>query len=703
MSFNEVFSWANGRRLRDQALSWTRNQQSQASFLEEQDQNQDGKLTLIELKQRFDGNQDGYIDAQELEKLALKARSADFDDTTIQSLGVALASAQAEFPLFSRSSDANWQPEAALTQQQKYPGSILPFAEQALASRDLNQVSRARRGLFQVQKQVGNSCGTTSLSMILKYFQGHTLENSVPTIDKHIRANGMMLFTLPTGQIESVKIDGYTAPRDIVAYANQVGMRAGMKNNASLADLRKFLDQGVPCLCLTDWNFTENGAQPRGANPDAQSLHWVCVIGYETHPGGKHTYLVANPHGLIQRVSEADFDKVWSGSGPGLEQRITGQRRIQTGMQRLFIAMVPRDEQAPVVAPDGRVYKAGAIQIPQGNDGFRGKLAQMGSSVLQKAGKFQEEMAKTGEQAWREMQAGWEKNGLKGVLKNLWKGDESQIQTIRQQARTADVNQRAQIINELLDAGINRQWIQQLIYDILKDTSWQQFPALIQQIDMQRLASHLENDAQAGEVLAWIAHSEVKQKGKTGPKFDTFAICLAQNHRATALEAFLKSHYTRQGQLFHKVPAATVRLMIQKLMDGTTDSAEETAIYHLLKETSWQQFAEVLALLNMGSVAAELENTQELGNLTTWVIQLGLRTGNWSSLSEILTRLESTLEYTRADDVLATALQAQALQGQWATIPRHLRQRMIDLLDDISRWRSDAALQALAMLKKAQG
>lgn len=709
MDFNFFSNTLNGsRRMRDKALAWTRNQESQNSFLEECDTNHDGQLSVGELKQRFDGNQDGYLDTQELKQLALKARSADFDTTTIQSLGASLATVQTEVLLFSREADGHWRPDTALKQRQQYPASILPFSEEVLASRDMQQLAQARRGLFRVQEQVGNSCGTTALSMVMKYFQGHTLENSVPTIDRYIRARGTLDFALPTGQIKSVAIDGYTAPRDIVNYANQRGLRAGLKNQASLAELRAFLDQGVPCLCLTDWNFGENGSEPRQAAPDAQSLHWVSVIGYETRqrPGGSQServYLVANPHGWVrwvQRVAEADFDKVWSGSGPGLEQLITGQQRINTGMRRLLIAMVPRDEQAEIIAPDGSVRKAGTIQIPQGHDGLRGQLAQVGSRLLQQAGNLQEDLVKKGGQALSELQTGWKQDGIWGALKNLWAGDTSQVAAIRQRARSASVEQRAQIVSQLLNAGINRRPVQQLIYDILKDTSWEQFPALISQLDMNRLATRLEDDTQAGEVLAWIARSEVKQ-GKTGPKFDAFALCLAQQHREAALETFLNSHYTRTGQLLHKVPAAAVRLMIEKLMDGVTDSAEETAIYHLLQGTSWEQFDQVLSRLNMGAVAAEMEDSQELGHLTAWVVELGLRTGHWSSLSEILTRLETALEYTRADDVLATALQAQALQGQLGRIPAHLRQRMIDLLNDVTRLRSAAALQALAALKKA--
>lgn len=183
---------------------------------------------------------------------------------------------------------------------------------------------------------------------------------------------------------------------------------------------------------------------------------------------------------------------------------------------------------------------------------------------------------------------------------------------IRERAKSANSEQKAQIVNELLNASINRSHIQQLVYDILKDAAWTEFPALIQHLDMRKLATRLEDDQQAGQVLAWVAKVEAEE-GKTGPKFDAFAVCLAQNHREGAIEAFLNSHYTREGQLLHKVPAAAVWLMVEKLLEGVTDGAEETAIYHLLQGTSWQQFDQVLSRLNMATVASELENSQELG------------------------------------------------------------------------------------------
>lgn len=536
---NGYLSQAKG--MLHKAKSLLQNTEGQGSFLEE-----------------TDADHDGYRDAKEMAHLAVKA------------MGAAVASAQSEVPLFGKNAEGQWEVAEPLKEFKQNRVTSLPFSDQALASRDLKSVAQARKGLFRVQEQVGNSCGTTSLSMLLKYFQGHTLENSVTTIDKYIRAQGKLAFMLPNGQVKTVGFDGYTAPRDIVKYANQQGMRAGLQNNSSISALKKLLDKGVPCLCLTDWNFGENGSRPSKAVPNAQSLHWVNLIGYETQKNpqtqkSEGVFWVANPHGIVQRVAESEFDKVWAGSGPGLEQHVTSNQRINTGMQRLFVAMVPRDEEADVVAPDGAVRKAGDIAIPTGSDGIRGKLAQIGSEAMQKAGEFQDNLANRGAQIKNEVQAGWEKDGVWGALKNFWGGDNSQAAAIRARAKTANPEQKSQIVNELLNASINRSHIQQLVYEILKDVPWADFPEMIQQIDMRKLATRLEDDQQAGQVLAWVAKVEVKD-GKTGPKFDAFAVCLAQNHRDGAIEAFLNSHYTREGQLLHKVPAAAVRLMVEKLL-----------------------------------------------------------------------------------------------------------------------------------------
>lgn len=736
-------------RLWDETSNLMANDEAVQSFIEDLDSNQDGKVTAAELKAKMDENKDGYLDSAELEKLAIKAGAADLDQTTIKALAQS-ANAGGQVVLFAEEQEAAepqakpttasttqpsqgtsalateldaeaepgvaevaepptepapkpvWKASQQLRQVKDSYRTLLPLSESVLPSREPDRLTGIRPGLFRIQEQEGNSCGTTSLSMLMKYFQGHTLENTVTTIDKYIRANGTFSFALPTGKINDVAIDGYTAPRDIVNYARERGLRAGMENNSSISQLKAYLDKGVPVMVLTDWNFDgSNGKYPTKARPDGESLHYVNVVGYEylKAEGSNKAELhlvIANPHGKLQYVPEKEFDKLWS----NLELKV-GDKTVQTGFNQLMIAMLPRDEDAVIVAPDGSSRKAGDISIPTGSDGIKGWLAQKGSAVLQKAAGIQDDLAKRGVQLGDEISSGYQQDGVLGALRNLWQGDDREIGKLHKMAKEGSVSTRVAILNQLLDKGINRDNIQQLIYDILRETAWgKDFNSLIDAIDTRKLAERLSSDAKAGQVMAWIAKSEVGRKGATGPKFEAFASYMSENHRDGALKHFLDNDYTQKEKLLQKAPAALVRNMIEKLLSGITDSGEETAIYELFRATGWQQFEQVMSRLNMGSVAAELENTSQLGNLTAWVIDSGTRGGQWGNLSEILSHLESLSQYGRADDVLGIALTQSAVKDKLAQIPEHLRKRMIDLLDDVSRWRSDDAVAALKALKR---
>ncbi|MGV3525345.1 MAG: C39 family peptidase [Candidatus Sericytochromatia bacterium] len=700
------------RRTWEKTTQWVANEKAQQSFLSATDRNQDGQLQAGEVKARFDANQDGFLDSQELEELAIKAGASDLDASTIKAMGQA-ANTSPQVMLFEEQPEAApvpeteappaqvWRASEALESAQARYATAIPHQPGALPSRELSALTGIRKGLFAIQEQVGNSCGTTSLSMVMKYWQGHTIENSVPTIDHYIRSQGTLELALPGG-MRQIDMDGFTAPRDIVSYANSRGLRAGLENGGSLGDLKAYLDKGVPLLCLTDWNFSGGSSeQPSGAAPDGQSLHWVSLIGYEYGPNaetGKNELqlLVGNPHGRVQRVGEADFLKVWSKLNLGV-----GSKRVDTGMDRLYIAMLPQDDNAAVVGPDGRARPAGSISVSNGSDGLRGWVAKKASDAMQSASEMQQHLAQSSGQLLSEASQGYAQDGVRGMLRNLWNGDSREIEQLRALSKQAAPAHKAEIINELLNKGINRTAIQTLVYDILRETAWgAPFNAVIDQIDMRKLATQLENDAQAGKVLAWIAKSEADRGGQTGPKFEAFATQLAQNHRAQALNTFLASEHTVNGKLVHKVPASVVRDLITRLSTGLTGRAEETAIYGLFKATDWNQFDQVMDRLNMTQMAAELEDETQLGHLTSWTVELALKNGDWSHLSEIVTQLESPLEYGRADNVLGVALTTQALQGKLGGIPLPLRRRLINLLDDITRLRTDQAVQALASLRR---
>lgn len=696
--------WSQATQKVSQLVETMGTTEGMKNLLESTDHDHDGQITSLEFKAVADTNLDGVVSNDEWANLALSAQAADFSQVTIQAIGAATMQAQANIPLFSKNTDGDWGSTSELKELKKQDIQQLPLNTNVLASRQLNEVAKVKKGVFQIQEQVGNSCGTTSLSMVLKYFQGHTLENSVPTIDTYIRAKGQLEFILPTGEIKDIKIDGYTAPRDIVSYSNSHGMRAGMKNEASLRDLKRMLDQGVPCLCLTDWNFSGGEyAMPLGGKPDAESLHWVDIIGYQEikHPqtGRMETaFLVANPHGVTQTVFEDDFDKIWSGYFPsGHGQKITGKTKVESGLKRLFIAMVPQDDDTQVIAPNGTTTRAGNIDIPRGQDGIRGKLVQMGSEVLKKATDLQKKTGQTGAELWNDATAGLEQGGIKGMVRNLVFGNSTDVSQLKQKSKAAGVAERAIIINQLLDLQITRSQHKSLVYEILKDTPWTEFLDLIGQIDMKHLAKELGDTEQSGYVLAWIAKAEIDCLGTTGPKFELYASVLADKHGSKALLNFLDNSYTVEGKLVHKIPAGQIRNIIKKLQHGKTWNADENVIYRLFKDTDWPQFAQVVKGLNMKSVSEEIESNQQLGNLLQWSMQSACKTSNWTPVSEILTRLEATTLFTSADDTLGEALTALE-QTVLVQIPAHLRSRMIDLLDDRTRWRSEKAMTALKSL-----
>ncbi len=726
------------RRLWDKTTHLMANDEARASFLQEVDKDKDGKVTAEEIRAQADSNQDGFVSGAELERLAIKAQAGEFDKSTIKAMAQAantsphlvlfevepeppvteetlsasvdaLSESEAETPAPEPAPEPApppkpalraWKAAEGLTKTEQSFRTSIPYSPDALPSRQIEALKDIKAGVLRVQEQVGNSCGTTSLSMLLKYHQGHTLENTVTTIDKYIRAKGKLEIALPTG-LKSFDIDGYTAPRDIVDYANSHGMRAGLKNNASTSELKAYLDKGVPIMCLTDWNF-EAGSydKPAQAKPDGKSAHWINVIGYDyqnnpqTHKQELY-FTIANPHGVIQQVSESDFKQIWSKLGLSV-----GGKQIDTGMNRLFVAMVPRDSEAKIIAPNGTAYRAGAISIPTGSDGIKGWAAQKGSEVMQKAGEFQQNLANRSSQLATEASSGYDRNGVLGALENLWKGDPKEINNLREIAKRGGVETKVQIINELLEKSSNRSAFQQLVYDILKDVPFgKDFNQLLAGIDTRRLASRLENDTQAGKVLGWIAKSEIDATGKTGPKFEAFSTQLAVNNRDVAIRAFLKEENVVKGKLFHAVPASLVRDAVNNLTTGITTAGEQTAIYDLLQATSWIQFEQVMSGLNMANLASEMDDDAQLGNLLGWVIELGTKTGNWQHTSEILNQLSGVSEFTRADNVLGQALGAPNLQTKLSQIPVHLRSRMIDLMDDRLRWRTPEALKALEKLQ----
>lgn len=678
-------------------------------FIQKMDKDNNKTVTLDELKSAMDRDGDSQVDGTEISLFALKAKANGFDHLQIKTMmGVGIV-AEATLPLFQQK-EGVWQASQQLKQLEDSEITTIPFSRKSIDSYDDKALSEVEKGFLRVQWQHGNSCGTTSLSTLMKYFQGHTMENNVKTIDKYTRGKGTLEWVYLGMSKNGTEVDGYTAPREIVNYANQHGMRAGMENNGELDHVLDLLDQGVPCLCLTEWNFDKSGYNyARQANPvgDVQSLHWVNVIGYknEVNPDTNKeelTFIVANPHGKVQNIPYSDFEKVWSGTGKdGHEVNLGKDMKVQTGIQRLFVAMVPQDDEAEILKPDGQSVRAGDIDIPDENDGLSGKLASMGTEFLNYTFKTKHKIETIIGQLHTEISSGYSEGGIGKAWSGFIHGDQDALVSIRENMSDMLPHTKAVVINQLMDNAFTRNNQETLIYDLLKDNnSWYDINEIIKNIDTAQLARELDDDYQAGNVMAWIAKAETETIGHPGPKFNSFASYLAKEHREDAIDTFIQNPNIVEADIFHKIPAGTVRDMVNKLLADTTDWGEESTIYHLLEQSSWDQFRHVANHIDMNNLASELSNSRQLGTLTSWVLQVSAKFGDWDNLGEILTRLEMAREYTRADDVIGYAIEHPDITPDIIDkIPTELRHRMKNLVDDVTRVRTSQAVKALGKLR----
>ena len=175
-----------------------------------------------------------------------------------------------------------------------------------------------------------NGCGTTSLAMVMNYYGQQV---SREQIDKDIRQG-----------------DVFTSADNILSWAAGHGMRAEMKNEASLEDLASMIDQGVPVITLIE-----------PSDPNDLNLHYEVVTGYTRGPDGKISDI---------SIRADDFMKCWSNI------RLKG---VGTGYNRLMIAMVPKGDR-PIVGADGKSRPASQVELPKSS--FWADLRQMPASNL---------------------------------------------------------------------------------------------------------------------------------------------------------------------------------------------------------------------------------------------------------------------------------------------------------------------------------
>lgn len=130
-----------------------------------------------------------------------------------------------------------------------------------------------------------NGCGTTSLAMMLNFASGGKPRFSRESVDATIR-----------------HFDMFSAPGPIAAYAESKGLQASVRTGASLADLKRTIDQGLPIQVLLDVSAAHDGT----------GLHYEIVTGYGMGPDGKPYVELANPWGQREMMTEEAFMFRWS-------------------------------------------------------------------------------------------------------------------------------------------------------------------------------------------------------------------------------------------------------------------------------------------------------------------------------------------------------------------------------------------------------
>lgn len=176
-----------------------------------------------------------------------------------------------------------------------------------------------------------NACGTTSLASILAYYDPGSPIARHQVLDRALR-----------------NADLFSAPDELLRFARGNGYRAGLRDNASVQDIKALIDQGVPVQVLVD---------PDGDGGDI-TLHYVAVTGYKADPDGKITHLtITDPAGGEVYEETADhFLARWS------NLRIEG---IEVGLNRVMLAYVPDDGRL-IQGADGQVRRASEVDLPDG-------------------------------------------------------------------------------------------------------------------------------------------------------------------------------------------------------------------------------------------------------------------------------------------------------------------------------------------------
>jgi predicted double-glycine peptidase len=176
-------------------------------------------------------------------------------------------------------------------------------------------------------------CGTTSLAMLLSFWNNRPQAYTREKVDSQIRHFEMT-----------------TMPDTLKRYAESQGMRAVVRNNATIDDLTRMLDQGVPTQVLYD----------RIPNGKDVMLHYVVPVSYTRDAQGQvSTIRIADPkYGRIDELPIEEFKRRWD------DLQLAG---LNTGLNNVMIPMVPKAD-VPIRDPQGRVRRSVDIALPGAQD-----------------------------------------------------------------------------------------------------------------------------------------------------------------------------------------------------------------------------------------------------------------------------------------------------------------------------------------------
>lgn len=189
--------------------------------------------------------------------------------------------------------------------------------------------------------QVGNSCGTCSLSAVMRFFG---TEITPEEIDREIR-----------------RFNIYTSPDLLVWYARRKGYASAFLNHTSREELMYYLDIGVPVILLVD-------TRP-GEPYNPFHFHYVVALSYR-EAGDGFRLGIYNPWGLREEITGDELDGIW--------------RQLKIGAFTCWDAASIPVGPSGVFKPKGR--RRGAVGINM--IALSGSLAVNGSAHLLSDGKL---------------------------------------------------------------------------------------------------------------------------------------------------------------------------------------------------------------------------------------------------------------------------------------------------------------------------